>query len=170
MNPSLNDEISPFLFESEGISMPSCSAPRSPLWKWPARPLWWDSWSLKNSRRPKNLHRVRLDPVPNHRLATGVGNHETPANTTMWGPQTIAFSWCITWCFIWFMVDITVVNGFINQLVTMGPHIVGFWADINCIPTGDSDFFHRHISEVIFQGLRGLLLQKHPHRLGWCMP
>ena len=44
---------------------------------------------------------------------------------TMWGPQTIAKLVNITPMSLWFIVFITIVfMGFINQLITGGPHIV----------------------------------------------
>ena len=44
---------------------------------------------------------------------------------TMWGPQTIAKLVNITPISLWFIVLITIVfMGFINQLITGGPHIV----------------------------------------------
>ena len=53
---------------------------------------------------------------------------------TGWGPQSIAFSWFISGFFRWFMVDITnqfmgIISGFINPLITVGPHIVEYLMD-----------------------------------------
>ena len=45
---------------------------------------------------------------------------------TKWGPRSIAKLVQITPITIWFMVPITIVfMGFINHLITGGPHLVG---------------------------------------------
>ena len=46
---------------------------------------------------------------------------------TRWCPSSLAKLVPITPMSLWFMVDITIVfMGFINQLITGGPHIVHF--------------------------------------------